>query len=93
MKSVSGVAGHVDDFRGGPLDGVGGEAGGKGPRDVGRDADDAGVLPVGVVAFVVVDVEADGEWLGSLNGGGVGDEFEIGASEGGGVADAHREHQ
>ena len=41
-----------------------------------------------MVVFVVVDVEADGEWLGWLDSGGVGDQFEVDAGEGLGVADA-----
>ena len=41
-----------------------------------------------MVVFVVLDVEADGEWLGWLDSGGVGDQFEVDAGEGLGVADA-----
>ena len=41
------------------------------------DAHEAGILPIGVVAFVVVDVQADAEGLAGLDGGLLRDECEV----------------
>lgn len=69
--------GHFDFLWGGPLDGTGLEASGERPLEIGGDAGEAGVFPVGVVAAVVVDEEADGERLAWGDAGGFGDEFDV----------------
>ena len=78
-KAMGGVAGHVDDLGGGPLDRTGGEALGQGPVELGGDADDAGVFPIRVVAVVVVDMEADREGHAGLDGSDLGEELEVDA--------------
>lgn len=68
---------HEDDFGCWPLDGVGFPAFGELPVDLGGDADDAGLFPVGVVFTRVVEVEGDFEGLAGLDVGGVGDELDV----------------
>ena len=87
FEAVGIDGGHFDFFGGGPLDGAGFEASGERPVEIGGDAGEAGVFPVGVVAAVVVDEEADGERFARGDASGFGDELdaEAGAFVGGGV--------
>ena len=77
FEAVGIDGGHLDLFGGGPLDGAGFEAFGERPLEIGGDAGEAGVFPVGVVASVVVDEEADGERFARGDAGGFGDEFDV----------------
>ena len=64
------VDGHFHPLWSCPLDGSGFESFWEVPFELGWNASDAGVFPVGVPGGVVFDVEANGEWFTGYDGGG-----------------------
>lgn len=74
--AVDAEGGHVDFIGRGKEEGADGEAGGELGAELGGEAGDAGVLPVGVVAWLVADPEAEVEGLAGLDDVGVADEFD-----------------
>ena len=67
---------HHHAFRLGPLDRAGFPALRQIPLDRRRDADDSGMLPIGVIPGRMLKMQPDVDWFPRLDARGCGDEFD-----------------